>query len=155
MTDTTTLADDLIAAGKQPHPGGYRCTVVNPVSGRTCRYVGPAFSFANVADFDAVDRAYICGNCYQDLVRLAEQMGRIFAALAGPPAWDSEEGAYVRAQRNAKLAAAFWTVQVGSPLTEACQAEWADYIRALHRLTVDYPGPADVVWPAEPELIYA
>lgn len=68
--------------------------------------------------------------------------------------WESAAGDAVRAERNQRLARDQWTVLRGSPLSEECQAAFAQYFLLLNRLTVDYEKPADVIWPERPTLAY-
>ena len=68
--------------------------------------------------------------------------------------WDSEYGNGVKAERNALLEKWAWTIRMESPLSEACQANFLQYLRALNRLTVNFSKPCEVVFPALPELEY-
>lgn len=61
----------------------------------------------------------------------------------------------VRQQRNHKLDSFRWTVMPDSPLTEANKAEWLAYLKALQALTKDLVDPDEVVWPQQPEYVYA
>lgn len=50
--------------------------------------------------------------------------------------------------RNRLVNTSLWAVSRGSPLTEENQAEWEDYISALHSVDVHNP-----VWPEQPAII--
>ena len=154
MTDVMTLHDALIAAGQEP-AASYRCTYDNPVSGRQCGAVGPAWTFADTSGIPEIANLAICGGCYQDFKRLADAAADAAARAAVAGTWDSDEGSAVKADRNNRIAAWAWATQAGSPLSVACQDECALYVAALHRLTIDFATPADVVWPEEPMLEYA
>lgn len=159
MTQTTTLAQAYQTLGKQPPGNKFICTATNIVTGKVCGHKGWAFEFADVSDVTLTDRAFVCGGCYQDILRVAETVGRLMQALVGPaPDWDSEEGWAVKVKRNEKVREALWAAGAGSPLTEANQAEWAAYIAAWHRVTLDFAGPREAVaagLPVEPAKVYA
>lgn len=159
MTQTTTLAEAFLSIGKQPPGHKWVCTATNIVTGKVCGHKGYAFEFADVSDVTLTDRAFVCGGCYQDMLRVAEAIARTMTALVGTaPGWDSEEGWAVKVQRNEKVREALWAAGPGSPLTPACQAEFVAYIEAWHRVTIDFAGPREAVaagLPVEPAKVYA
>lgn len=74
------------------------------------------------------------------------------AAIAAPiEPWDTDLGQYLKAERNIVLDGFRWTIMPDSPLTAENQAEWVAWMRALHRMTVDFQ-PSDWSWPARPDL---
>ncbi|MCD1591818.1 phage tail assembly chaperone [Qipengyuania citrea] len=85
-----------------------------------------------------------CGHCLTN--------DAINAPAVPNEGWDGEKGNDIRAERNQRIAAAQWAVLPGSPLSTECQAAFLEYIKALHRLTIDFDAPASVVWPDEPAL---
>jgi hypothetical protein len=63
----------------------------------------------------------------------------------------TDQWAYLREQRNKKLAACDWTVTVSDrPLSEDKKAEWIAYRQALRDLPVNTPDPANPTWPTPP-----
>lgn len=77
-------------------------------------------------------------------------------AAVSPTGWNTAQGRALKRRRNSLVTEWLWSVDpLTSPLTEDCRAEAADYIARLHRLTVDFPDPAAVVWPLAPALRYA
>ena len=63
--------------------------------------------------------------------------------------------AHLRAERNRLLDLHRWTVTPDSPLSDENRAQWSDYLRALHRITVDFPDGENVSWPEPPPLAYS
>lgn len=57
------------------------------------------------------------------------------------------QAAFVRADRNAKLAESDWTQVIDSPVD---QAAWATYRQALRDITSQAGFPWDIQWPAQP-----
>lgn len=55
-----------------------------------------------------------------------------------------------RAQRDRLLRRFAWTVEAHSPLTKANQAEWMQYLKALHKITVGVESSDQVIWPEAP-----
>lgn len=167
-TNTTDLETVLLQRG-DPVAEKYVCDYVDPDAGPArCGYIGPAFSFADVRQFEGVEgHAFICGNCYQGFLRRAKFIAAAFgAAFADAPGWktvdpatgaeiDTEEGYALKSWRNTEIASVLWAIQPASPLTQACQDAFTAYISGLHRMTVDYAGPRDYVKPPRPELVYA
>lgn len=82
---------------------------------------------------------------------LAVQTADEIAAL---PAWETEAATAVKIKRDHMINTTLWTTAEGSPLTPACRQAWCDWRAAMHRITLDFPSPADVVWPTEPALEY-
>jgi hypothetical protein len=77
------------------------------------------------------------------------------AAFEGDGSWASPQGLVTRAERDRRVDAARWATDAAtSPLTAASRAEWAAYVRQLHRLTVDFATPANVTWPEEPRMAF-
>lgn len=62
------------------------------------------------------------------------------------PGWPA-----VRADRNARLASTDWTQIADAPLSPAKAAAFAAYRQALRDLPDQFPDPASVVWPLQPE----
>lgn len=60
----------------------------------------------------------------------------------------------MRARRLALQQQWAWTVAADSPLSTACQAEWLTWLKSLHRWTIDFARPDDVVALAQPQLVY-
>lgn len=58
----------------------------------------------------------------------------------------------VRRRRDHLLDSSVWTTGPESPLTEACQAEWRAYRRALHALTKDVEDFSTVEFPPVPAM---
>lgn len=63
-----------------------------------------------------------------------------------PPDVDAE-WAYVRAQRNALLAASDWTQLTDAPVDKAA---WATYRQELRDITMQN-DPFNIIWPTKPE----
>lgn len=59
--------------------------------------------------------------------------------------------AAIRAERNARLTATDWTKLSDAPLGASQSAAFAAYRQALRDLPDQFPDPASVVWPVEPE----
>lgn len=77
-----------------------------------------------------------------------------FAERSVNEGWDGPKGDAIRQERNGLLDLSLWAVMPGSPLSEQCQAEFVEYRKKLHRLTVDFPFPDAVEWPSQPTLEY-
>lgn len=152
MTDLVSLFAFADAAGisaERLDPAGYECG--------SCRKVLPAWALVlpNEETDDPDD--VICGNCHFSLQRVAtfeaEQEAKAKLAIDAP--WETDAGLEAKAVRNRLIAGAMWAVDRDtSPLSPACQDAWRVYVRALNRLTVDYPCPTRVEWPVEPTLEY-
>lgn len=68
--------------------------------------------------------------------------------------WETEEAVTVREERNARLAATDILMLQDHPAQRSMEtraAVWL-YRRALRDVTKAFASPADVVWPAEPEV---
>lgn len=91
-----------------------------------------------------MDETGRCNNCRAEIQRRWDHRSEVPEVT-----WDD-----VRAQRNTLVAESVWTVLPGSPLSAASQTLFAEYLAALHRVTVDYPSPTAVVWPTKPDLHY-
>lgn len=61
----------------------------------------------------------------------------------------------LRQRRNELLDAYRWTIMPDSPLSVACQAQWAAWLQSLHSLLLNVTDPATVVWPEMPEYEYS
>lgn len=105
----------------------------------SCSRVGPAFIMA-VTDMGT--GGFVCSTCVMDAQREASSG---LSSLSWPD---------VQAERNMRVNDVLWAVLPGSPLSPDCQSDFADYIAALHRVTVDFETPDAVVWPVKPELAY-
>ncbi|CAB4131779.1 Phage tail assembly chaperone protein [uncultured Caudovirales phage] len=77
-----------------------------------------------------------------------------FMQRANDVAWSGPLGDAIRQERNTRLDLSLWAVMPGSPLTQACQDEFTEYRKKLHRLTVDFDIPGEVIWPSQPDLVY-
>lgn len=78
------------------------------------------------------------------------------ARFRGDGSWESPLGLAMKKERNRRLDGAKWATDPDtSPLTEESRAAWCAYVKTLHRLTVDFPGPEAAVWPEEPEKVYS
>lgn len=92
-----------------------------------------------------VDPTGRCNNCRADIQRR----------------WDyrKEDQGFnwndVKAKRNLLVSEAQWAVLPGSPLSAECQALFLEYIKSLHRVTVDFEDPNSVEWPTQPLIEYA
>lgn len=64
---------------------------------------------------------------------------------------EEADWAALRAERNARLAAADWTQLADSPMSGPVQEEWVTYRQALRDLPAETLDPADPEWPAQPE----
>jgi len=60
------------------------------------------------------------------------------------------DAAYVRAKRDARLAACDWTQLPDSPLSTEAKANWATYRQALRDVPAQTGFPGSVEWPTEP-----
>lgn len=81
-----------------------------------------------------------------DFARLMASSVEI-APFAPPlPGWPA-----IRAERDARLAATDWTQLPDAPLGASQSAAFAAYRQALRDLPDQFPDPASIVWPAEPE----
>jgi hypothetical protein len=76
------------------------------------------------------------------------------AALAQLPPWETDAGTLVKLERDRLINASLWTDAPGSPLTAECQLNWTAWRARMHRLTVDFANPGDVVMPEQPALEY-
>lgn len=104
-------------------------------------------AFALVRDDDGV---LGCGHCIEDVARNAT------AALRLPDnkeSWDSECGLWMKAERSMLLDKWRWTIMPDSPLTLACQDEFSDYLKSLHRMTL-LETTSEWTWPDIPALDY-
>ena len=88
----------------------------------------------------------ICNSCKAEQLRLDE--------LENEAPIVEEQWNDIKAKRNQILNETLWTIQPDSPLTVECQADFATYRRTLHRLTIDFTDPDDVVWPTIPEQVF-
>lgn len=71
----------------------------------------------------------------------------------GDGSWESPAGVVIKAERDRRIDAARWSLDAEtSPLSETSRLEWVAYVKALHRITVDFVAPDDVVWPPEPPI---
>ena len=78
------------------------------------------------------------------------EQARAEAAPYTPPSPEdiaAEQGASIRAERNARLAASDWTQLPDAPVDAAA---WATYRQALRDVTAQEGFPASVVWPEQP-----
>lgn len=91
-----------------------------------------------------MDETGRCNNCRAEIQRRWDHRSEVPEVT-----WDD-----VRAQRNALVNESTWAVLPGSPLTPSCQTLFGSYLATLHRVTVDYPAPELVVWPAKPTPEY-
>lgn len=94
----------------------------------------------------------LCTNCKIDEERAAIAVQE---AAVDQDAWDQRGGDAVRSKRNILLNSYAWTVTAGTPLTPACEAEFAEYLLALNRLTKEFAKPSDVIWPTTPDMAYS
>ena len=61
----------------------------------------------------------------------------------------------LRQRRNELLDTYRWTIMPDSPLSAACQAQWAAWLQSLHSLLLNVTDPATVVWPEMPGYEYS
>lgn len=132
MTDLKTYEDMLLEAG-QPVPRSIPC----PICNRSKR----PFELAEVEP-----NSFKCSQC------IIEEK-RLFIDLHTDD-WTSLNGEDAKAQRNQLLNKYAWTVSPASPLSEACQAAFLEYLKELNALTVTYDRPSKVIWPEVPVLEY-
>lgn len=115
----------------------------------------PRPSFAFVKTHRDHEHSFICSTCHTNdisKVRAAEETLQLVAREAADP-WDCEGGATIRADRSIKIESWLWaTDRDTSPLNDAAQERVRVMIRALHRITIDFRCPSDVVWPDEPTI---
>lgn len=64
---------------------------------------------------------------------------------------DYEQGAPIRAERDAKLQASDWTQLPDVPIGPELKEVWAAYRRALRQVTLQPTYPDSVVWPTPPK----
>lgn len=139
-----TLEEALLEFGfhaDQINPEGYEC----PCCGQTSR------AWAMSSDADITDVR--CTTCAIDLAREKQAIAEAheLERLAKEEPWATPCGLELKAERNRRIDAARWAVDpLTSPLTPSSQSQFAEYIRTLNRLTVDFEGPAEVVWPELP-----
>ncbi len=94
----------------------------------------------------------ICTKCLQDVGR---GVVALLESLAAPDlSWSGPAGDTLRARRLHAIAEYEWAVAAHSPLSAANRQQWAEYLRAWHRMTVDAATPADFVEPEPPALEY-
>lgn len=107
-----------------------------------CGIATVPFALVEHADFGG----FVCGHCITDKERtlLAEN----------PVANMEEEWNLIKSQRNRILEQYAWTIQRGSPLNTACQKAFETLMKNLHKLTITYATPAEVIWPDIPTLEY-
>ncbi|MDO1559833.1 hypothetical protein Q0812_10385 [Brevundimonas sp. 2R-24] len=132
------LEDHLLADSLTPE-AEYACPL--------CLRRGPPFMFAATHEDDRFEHDYVCSTCLRDAER-----AEIAAAEADADA--EADWSAVKVERNRRINEALWAVSPGSPLTQECQAAFAAMIGELHRVTIDFYTPADVVWPIIPELAF-
>lgn len=95
------------------------------------------------------------GKCDLDRIEAErEAAGEAYEARQADDGWTGPQGDAVRFERNQRLDASMWVIIPGTPLTQECQDEFCQYREKLHRVTVDFSKPGDVVWPNQPALIY-
>ena len=148
MTDLINLEDHAIAAGfdlSKLDPTGYSCA--------GCGKKLPAFA---IVPDDSGEKGF-CACCiidaHREITAQTERADAEARAVANP--WDSPLGEHVRAERNLRIDRWRWAIDPGcSPLSVECQEEVRGMIRTLHRITLDFNSPEDVVWPDEPVLNY-
>jgi len=136
-----TLEDKLLVDNESTD-GVFNCSVVD------CTFTGPAFAF-HVMDDDAV----ICSNCLLDENRnlLIETETIEKQRVEQEEPWNTELAKAVKLERNRLINESIWaTDSATTPLSEDSRAEFCAYIQALHRITIDFACPADVVWPTLP-----
>ncbi len=153
--ERVTLFEALQMSGyheDQINPDGYVCP--------TCNTVSPAWAMnapVPLENEEVVLADIRCTNCTIDLERQAifeaEQLEKARLEVEEP--WNTDEGIALKIERNRRINEAMWAVDENtSPLAEAAKEEWRTYVSQLHRITVDYTCPADVVWPVEPAITY-
>lgn len=100
----------------------------------------------------------VCGACKHDkevdAARAVQEAEAAQRAVAVEGTWESEQGLFLKAQRNAKLEASRWAIDRDSPLSDDNQEEWIAYRALLNRMTVDHTIDS-WVWPDVPEQRYA
>lgn len=151
MTDPLPTFKDWLEARDLPTDEDYSCV--------RCNGVYPTFAFVEVYDEGGNwDGTFQCSNCHiadAAIAQAAAAQAEREAREAADP-WDCEAGRQVRQQRNIRLEMVKWALDpLTSPLAPDSIAEYQEYVKKLHRLTVDFPSPADVVWPVEPEPRYS
>jgi Phage tail assembly chaperone protein len=77
-----------------------------------------------------------------------EEIAELEAQQAEAPLYQWE---FVRAERNAKLAACDWTQLPDSPISNVAAQEWAAYRQALRDITTQ-EDPFNITWPEEPAV---
>lgn len=88
---------------------------------------------------------------YDGLTQRVDVATRRVVDKAPPPPQMFE----LRQRRNELLDAYRWTIMPDSPLSAACQAQWAAWLQSLHSLLLDVTDPATVVWPEMPGYEYS
>jgi hypothetical protein len=114
----------------------------------SCELRHPAFAIVEYHE------ALICTQCYSTIEREITDGIAFDQAQNAPRTWDSEDGKYIKAQRVGLLDRDRWTIMPDSPLTQECQQQFIAYLKKLHRITIDFAMPDDLVWPERPELEY-
>lgn len=88
----------------------------------------------------------VCNSCNQEAIR---KDSHACEAPCAEELWNA-----VKYDRNKLLDSSMWAVLPDSPLSDQSQIQFKQYRAALHRITVDFTDPSDVVWPQEPALVY-
>jgi hypothetical protein len=137
-----TLEDALIAAGRLTD-GLFAC----PACGRGCL----AFEIVEAIGFDEFASNAACGSC----LLAAESKRAAGLALTADLGWAGDLGLSLKAQRDVELDKWAWTIRPDSPLSDACLSAFADYLKAVGAITLDFADPQSVTFPQKPDIEYA
>lgn len=99
----------------------------------------------------------VCGHCILDEQRQdnAEAEQAEAERIAQEEPWNTPQAIEMKLERNRRIDRAHWAIDpLTSPLSAKTRGLYVAYIKALHRISVEFPTPDDVVWPDEPALEY-
>lgn len=135
---TTTLEDDLIAAGDH-------AAVESQHQCLKCGRWLPAFGLTNVADNDYwPDIDYVCGRCYMDFSRERNKFIEDLARALAPPR--RHDPAQIVREKRRILNETLWATATDGTVTVDEAEEWGAYRRAVAAVDPnDFQG-----WPEEP-----
>lgn len=130
---TLRTLEDYLRENDAPADGLFDCA---------CGVVGqPAFAFVERRPGE-----WMCSNCYLESLPAP-------AVISPMNPWESDAAAQVRVERTQLQDRWRWAVMPDSPLTAEAQARCMLFLKSLNRLTIAFPTPAAIVWPAEPVLV--
>lgn len=119
-----------------------------------CPRTGPATAFASMSGVTGDHPAFLCWTCASEPHRLALAKQEA-EAMAELQPWDTELGTHLKVERDRRVNASLWTTASGSPLTTECREAWRTWRTLMHRITLDFATPGEVIWPDEPPLTFS